>query len=340
MDGRPYIREWRDAVAAGRMIGPRIVTAGPILDGAPPARDDNLALADADAGRRAVAEQAKGGYDFLKVYTNLSPPTYAAIVEEAKRRSLRVAGHVPRGVPLATAAGSLWSIEHLGDFASSVSAAGTAAPGWARRLLGAPIDAERLAKLAKELAAAQVWVVPTSVQKDREVAPPALVDRWVAEEARNIPAEAVAGWKQAAAAWSGRLDAEDWKLVEQARRNRLAVIAAFHRAGVRLAVGSDTPNPFVLPGASVHLELANFVAAGLTPFEALRAATVAPARMLGLDREQGTVEVGKRADLLLLAGDPLLDVAALGRRVGIVLAGRWLGADELRALPENLASSK
>jgi imidazolonepropionase-like amidohydrolase len=166
------------------------------------------------------------------------------------------------------------------------------------------------------------------------------VDRWVAEEARNIPAEAVAGWKQAAAAWSGRLDAEDWKLVEQARRNRLAVIAAFHRAGVRLAVGSDTPNPFVLPGASVHLELANFVAAGLTPFEALRAATVAPARMLGLDREQGTVEVGKRADLLLLAGDPLLDVAALGRRVGIVLAGRWLGADELRALPENLASSK
>jgi imidazolonepropionase-like amidohydrolase len=337
MDGRPYIRDWRDAVAAGRMTGPRIVTAGPILDGAPPARDDNLALADADAGRRAVAEQANGRYDFLKVYTNLSAATYAAIVEDAKRRGLRVAGHVPRGVPLAAAARDLWSIEHLGDFGASVSAAGTATPGWARRLMGAPIDPERLAAFSRELAGTPLWVVPTAIQKDREVAPPALVDHWVAEEARDIPADAVAGWRQAAAAWSGRLDADDWKIVEQARRNRLAVISAFHRAGVKLAIGTDTPNPFVLPGASVHLELANFVAAGLSPAEALRAATLAPAQMLGLEREQGTVEIGKRADLLLLGSNPLLNVAASAKPIGIVLAGRWLSADELKALPANLA---
>jgi imidazolonepropionase-like amidohydrolase len=284
-----------------------------------------------------VAEQAGGRYDFIKIYTNLSPETYAAIIEEAKRRGLRVAGHVPRGVPLATAARSLWSIEHLGDLASSVSASGTASPGWARRLLGGPIDAERLASLSRELAGTPLWVIPTSIQKDREVAPPALVDRWVANEARNIPAEAVAGWKRAAAAWSSRLDADDWKLVEQARLNRLTVIAALHRAGVKLAVGSDTPNPFVLPGLSVHQELANFVAAGLSPAEALRAATLAPARMLGLEREQGTVEVGKRADLLLLGSNPLTDIAAAGRPVGLVLAGHWLSAAELRALPADLA---
>jgi hypothetical protein len=340
MDGRPYIRDWRDAVAAGRIIGPRIVTAGPILDGAPPAREDNVALADAEAGRRAVAEQADGRYDFLKVYTNLSPETYAAIVKEAKGRGLRIAGHVPRGVPLATAARSLWSVEHLGDLASSVSATGTATPSWARRLMGAPIDPERLANLSRELAGTPLWVIPTSIQKDREVAPPSVVDRWMAEEARNIPAEAVAGWKRAAAAWSSRLDTDDWKLVEQARLNRLAVILALHRAGVKLAVGSDTPNPFVLPGLSVHQELANFVAAGLSPAEALRAATLAPARMLGLEREQGTVEVGKRADLLLLGSNPLLNVAAATRPVGLVLAGRWLSAAELGALSSDLAPAQ
>jgi hypothetical protein len=203
--------------------------------------------------------------------------------------------------------------------------------------LGAPIDPERLAKLARELAAASVWVVPTTIQKDRELAPLAVVDRWVAEETQNIPAEVVASWRKAAAGWASRLDANDCKIVDQARLNRLAVVAALHRAGVKLAVGSDTTNPFVMPGASVHLELANFVAAGLSPAEALRAATLAPARMLGLEREQGTVEVGKRADLLLLTANPLLDISAASKPVGLVLAGRWFGADELRALSVNLA---
>jgi imidazolonepropionase-like amidohydrolase len=107
-----------------------------------------------------------------------------------------------------------------------------------------------------------------------------------------------------------------------------------------LAVGSDTPNPFVAMGASVHQELANFVEAGLSPYEALRAATVAPARMLGLEREQGTLEVGKRADLLLLAANPLEDVARAAKPAGLVLAGRWFAASELQALPGDLGSGK
>jgi imidazolonepropionase-like amidohydrolase len=96
----------------------------------------------------------------------------------------------------------------------------------------------------------------------------------------------------------------------------------------------------VVPGASVHLELANFVEAGLSPAQALRAATVAPARMLGLELEQGTVEVGKRADLLLLSRNPLLDVSAAAKPVGIVLAGRWLTSSDLDSLPTDLAVPK
>jgi hypothetical protein len=336
MDGRPNIMVWRDETAAGRLAGPRIVTAGPILDGAPPAREDNLALADAAAGRAAVAEQAGLGYDFIKVYTNLSPETHAAILEEAQRRGLRVAGHVPRKVPLAAAAAGHWSIEHLGDFAPAVSDPGGATPGWARRFLAAPIAPERLAALGGTLAASRVWVVPTTVQKDRELAPATTVDAWVAAEMQAVPAEVLAGWRSASARWAERLEPDDWALIEQARRNRLAVILAFHGAGVRLAVGSDTPNPFVLPGLSVHLELANFVAAGLTPAQALAAATIEPARMLGLEREQGSVEVGKRADLLLLSANPLDDIGNAARRVGIFVGGRWFAEGELRAMNPRL----
>ena len=88
MVGRPYILEWRNLIERGEMLGPRIHTAGPILDGDPPARDDNLAVGSAEEAREAVRAQAAAGYDFVKVYTNLSPTAYAAIVEEAAGRWL------------------------------------------------------------------------------------------------------------------------------------------------------------------------------------------------------------------------------------------------------------
>jgi imidazolonepropionase-like amidohydrolase len=120
--------------------------------------------------------------------------------------------------------------------------------------------------------------------------------------------------------------------VERGRANRLAVVGAFHRAGVRLLVGTDTPQPFVIPGAAVHEELANFVAAGLSPEEALAAATREAARFVGQESLWGTVEPGKRADLLLLEGNPLADITATRRIAGLVAQGRWLPAEKLRDL--------
>jgi len=342
MDGQPFILGWRGDVAAGRTIGPRIVTAGPIIDGSPPARPDNLAVADAAAARAAVAAQAAAGYDFIKLYSNLSLDAYSAAVAEARARGLRVAGHIPTAVGLEKALESRWSVEHLGDFASLMaSQGGPPTPSWARRGLSAPLDQARLAALAAQLAKAKVWVVPTVIQQDRWLAPKAEVERWLAEPAiRNIPAAIIAQWRTPMERISSRMDEGDWAMVAQGRRNRLATIAAFHRAGVPLAVGSDTPNPFVAMGASVHQELANFVEAGLSPHEALRAATVAPARMLGLEREQGTVEAGKRADLLLLGSNPLEDVGRAAKPAGMVLAGRWFTAEELEALPEDFGRGK
>jgi hypothetical protein len=341
MDGRPYILDWRRRVAAGALAGPRIVTAGPIIDGSPPAREDNLAVADAAEARAAVASQAAAGYDFIKLYANLSPEAYRAAAGEAQQRGLRVVGHVPKAVPLQTALASQWSLEHLGDLAAAVAAPeGPVVPDWARRTLAAPLDQARLGALARQLASSKAWVVPTTIQQDRWLGSAADVAKWTAEPAiRDLPPGVLHQWRGMNQRISSRLDAQDWAMMARARGNRLAVLGALHRAGVKLAVGTDTPNPFVAMGASVHQELANFVAAGLTPYEALKAATVDPAKLLGLDGEQGTIAIGKRADLLLLARDPLRDVGHAASPVGMALNGRWFGETELRRLAQDFARS-
>jgi hypothetical protein len=218
-----------------------------------------------------------------------------------------------------------WSLEHLGDLAGPTAQTPSETPGWARRFLAAPLDPARTQALTAQLAEIGVWVVPTSVEKDRSLAPPATVEGWLADPAmRDLPAGALGTWRGMMRGFSGRLGADDWPMVEQARRNRIELIRLLHTNGVRLVVGSDTPNMFVVPGQSVHLELANFVAAGFTPGEALEAATAAPARMLGPLSDAGSIEVGKRADLLLLTADPFEDVGNLQRRAGLVVNGRWL----------------
>jgi tetratricopeptide (TPR) repeat protein len=108
-----------------------------------------------------------------------------------------------------------------------------------------------------------------------------------------------------------------------------SMVSAFHRAGVPLMCGTDAPFDLVVPGASLHDELAAFVACGMTPLEALRAATLVPARFLGIDAESGSVAAGKRADLVLVEGDPLEDVGAARRIGGVCLAGRWLPREQV-----------
>ncbi len=122
------------------------------------------------------------------------------------------------------------------------------------------------------------------------------------------------------------MDAEDWKTVERGRENRRRLLRILHEAGVKLALGTDTPNPFVVPGFSVHEELANFIEAGFTPRQALGAATRQGARLLEKSQEFGTIEVGKRADLLLLAESPLRNVNALRHPLGVMARGRWMPA--------------
>jgi imidazolonepropionase-like amidohydrolase len=338
MDGRPNILDWKRQSAAGTLASPDIHTAGPVLDGSPPVRDDNLALATPGEGRRAVEQQAAAGYDFVKVYANLSPAAFQAIVEAAAARGLPVAGHVPRDVPLETfLASGAASLEHLGDFADSIAAppaSGVTPPAVLKRRLGFPADQGRMEAVAARVAASPLWVAPTIVADDRLVASAAEVERWMKDPETAAVDRGILNyyWRGTVARGAERVGEAGWHWVEQGRANRLALLRALHRAGVPLLLGTDTPQPFVFPGASLHDELANYVAAGLTPGEALALATREPARFLGQQQAWGTIERGKRANLLLLDADPLADIAATRRIAGVVSGGRWLPAAELERM--------
>lgn len=332
MDGRPYLLDWRDRIAAGELTGPTIVTAGPLLDGDPPLRDDNTVVRNAAEGARIVAEQHAAGYDFVKVYTNLSPETYAAILAAARERGMPVAGHVPRGVRLEQALDAgMASIEHLDGYDDLIEADDSPFRSrwhWSKRYLAMPADAAKMRSAAERTTAAGVWNVPTLVEKEK-IAPLAEMSGWLARpEIQRLPqlfrdAWDPAGWDAQRRGAVERMDAEDFALLAEGRRQRLALVKALSDAGAGLLVGSDTPNPFVVPGLSALEEIRLFGEAGLTPEQALAAATREAARFLRQEEEFGTIAPGRRADLVLLAANPLDDLAHLDRRVGVMARGRW-----------------
>lgn len=332
MDGRPHLLAWREQIRAGTLLGPRIVTAGPILDGAPPLLPDNVSVASPDAARDAVRQQASAGYDFIKVYTNLSPSAYSAIVDAARDAQLPVAGHVPRSVSLETAAESQAAIEHLTDIGRWIEADDSPLAGkwhWSKLLIAAPIAPLKLTAVARRLAAAGTAVVPTMLQAERSVGSAEELSRWLqTPEVANLPPEFRTEWESRVRRASARLEGDDWHIVERGLKQRAAVVNALREAGVRLLVGTDTPNAFVVPGFSMHEELQRLTSSGASAEKALAAATRVPCEFLGLDC--GVVAPGRRADLLITENNPLHDPANL-RPVLVVVAGRPYPVQELRS---------
>jgi imidazolonepropionase-like amidohydrolase len=323
MDGRPYILDWRERVQSGAIAGPRIVTAGPILDGAPPLLPDNTAVPSTDAARRLVSEQAALGYDFVKVYTNLSAEVYEAIAAEARAKGLPVAGHVPRSVPLQRALEWQQAFEHLNDLGRAIEAGDSPHLGrwhWSKALVAAPIDGQKLENVARQIAAAGTPVVPTLVQAARSVASGEQLEAWQrAAEAGLVSAEMREAWVQRVRRASERLEGDDWRVVERGVEQRRAIVRALRAANVPVLAGTDTPNPFVVPGVSLHEELRLLEEAGLSRAEVLIAATRAPCEFLRL--ACGVIEAGRAADLIVTATNPLEAGAAI-EPITVVAAGR------------------
>jgi len=336
---------WKRSIASGELLGPHIFCAGPWLAAAGKKSPEQWPVASADEARAAVRELKQRGADFIKIISLPSRDTFFAVADEAKKQRIPFVGHLPPEVsPAEASAAGMRSIEHL--FCSNMAVAFSSKEEELRRRLLAvegPNSGETLAEIVREAAAtyrpekaealAQLFskngtsITPTLASLQITAHP----ESWRADDPGlgYIPAALAADWRDAihdekAARRATRLAREtavDWKLTSE-----------LHHHGAQLLLGSDSLDPFVFPGDSLHQELAEFVRAGFTPLEALQAATLGAARFLGNENLYGTVEKGKIADMVLLDANPLDDIANTRRISAVVFSGRYLDRKALDLL--------
>ena len=342
MFGSPMHVRWRKEIADGELLGPTIVTAGPIIDGDPPVWPGSTVLVDPADAEKVVLEQKEAGYDFLKVYEKLSRETYDAVVAAAKKHGMRVMGHVPRSVDLAHAIESgQKSIEHLDGWAEAAQADDSPHRGpVSLRDEGAAwkhVDAKKIAASAEAAAKAGTWNCPTLVVYQKWVVADEM-EAMLARPEMKYASPMLRTFWDPKYNYLGKMPAETIRSLRDSDVDRKRTVGILHANGARILLGTDMGNPFVVPGFSLHEELANLVASGLSPYEALRAGTSGAAEFLGESESWGSVAVGRRADLLLLEADPRTDVANAARRVGVMTRGRWLSEADLHGRLEELAA--
>ena len=345
----PPIKQWRAEIAAGTTIGPHIFAAGILIDGPYPfCKPCTIAVSNADEGEKAVLKVKEMGADFVKVYSMVPRDAYFAIAEEAKRQHMVLAGHVPEFVSAAEASDvGQKSIEHLMGILVACSAkeaelrkeneAKLRAEGirqdTAMLEQAAALDSfdeQKAAALFTRFVKNGTWICPT-LSVLRAVAFSGDADFRNDPRIKYIPDflkqqfwEGAYGWKEHTPEFNAQ--------AKRVFQKQLEVIGIMNRAGVRLIAGTDTANPYVFPGFSLHNELALLVQAGLTPTEALRTATINPARYFDMEKSLGTVEKGKIADLVLLDANPLTDINNTRKIDAVIVGGRYLPKEMLQKM--------
>lgn len=318
------IDEWRTRIATRLIIGPRIFRAGPILNGQK-FNAYQMVPGNPDETRGVARALKEVGVDFLKVHRRLPRDSYFALIDEAKKQGLAVVGHIPMTVtPEEASDAGQGSLEHTETLFEGTFSAGLKdgeLPHAIRRF-----RAEGAERLFERFVANRTVVTPTLVpyrslieSLDPSV-PPDPHSRYVAF---SLKKEARKRAKPASAEELAELKSTFAELLE--------VVRQMNRSGVTLMAGTDLAGTRV-PGFTLHEELAIFVEAGLTPLQALATATVTPARLLKMTDDFGTVEAGRRADLLLLDANPLDDIRNTRRISAVILSGKLLRRGDLDAL--------
>lgn len=337
------LKKWRAQVAAGTLVGPRIKTAGPILESPrflqileylatqlePPYGEllkqvvaTRKALPGPEAAEAMVQSLASEGVDFIKVRSVATPETFFALAAAAQQANLRLTGHTPEVLSLAEVSETeVGSLEHVLEVSPSP-------PEFT------PKDWEAIsAGFVKH----HTWLTPTLIaDQTTRLTPDASVAAVIEDTAgaldprrRYVPARLVDFWRlhRRLDAFEGPLD---WAAIH---RRGVEHFRALHRGGVGFLAGTDFGARLIYPGFSLHDELALVVKEiGLTPMEALQSATRNPARFFGLEDSLGTIAPGKLADLVLLEANPLEDISNTKKIAAVVVGGKLLDRPALDAL--------
>lgn len=341
-----------ERLRAEGVTAPRVFFAGPLMDGEHVVYDGEnnplLGIANPDeaTARANVARLADAGVDFIKIYEMVSPEVFAVLVEEAQARGLPVDGHVPLSMRARDVGPHAQSLEHLRNIEMDCVANGEATLAERRSLLANPeglsgsalrsslhrryripsIEAYDEAECRQVIASMMSTIqVPTLRLNARSIQPPTGRADW-SEVVGKLPPEVAEAWGTAGGGGGGGnpdLTFPNWSL---------RLVGLVHEAGVPIGAGTDTPISTAVPGYSLHSELEFLVRAGLSPTDALRAATIRPAEFFGLEDEMGTIEPGKLADLVLLERNPLEEITRTRKVRAVVTRGQLLDRSELDAL--------
>jgi imidazolonepropionase-like amidohydrolase len=320
MLGHPRHLELRSKLQSGELLGPRFYTSGPSLNG--------NSVKTPEAGADMVRQQKQAGYDFLKLHPGLNNETFASIASTANQEGIPFAGHVSYsvGVWRAIEAGYA-SIDHMDGFVESLVPELEAIPeqeaGLFAMYIADQADTTRIPKLMTALREKNIWVVPTQALAERWMSPaespetlgnkpemkymnPKTVQNWVATKQKLMA--------------DPRYDADAIDRYVELRRK---LIKACNDKQVGLLLGCDAPQVFNVPGISTHQELEYLVAAGLSPYDALRTGTVNVGKYFNRE-DIGVLKVGAAADLLLLSGNPLKNISETQRIEGVLIGHTYL----------------
>ena len=326
MLGHPLHLELREKAARGEIDAPRIYTSGPSFSGS---------ASTPEVAARMVTEQKAAGYDLLKIHPGVPRAAFDAMATAAARSGIRFAGHVPSEVGLDRALEARYaSIDHLDGYIEALAGHGDRFSQQESGFFGFAmidrVDESRIPALAAATRAAGVWNAPTQTLMEHLASPedPEVMAR--RPEMRYMPAATVAQWVQRKRSFQ-----QDPAFTPERAQRYVAVrrrlIKTLHDAGAGLILGSDAPQWWNVPGFSARRELEYLVAAGLTPYQALETGTRNPAVYFGAEREWGTIETGRSADLVLLDANPLQDIRSLWRQAGVMVRGEWISQSEIDA---------
>ncbi len=313
-----------EAARRGDLVGPHIYSSGPLMDGPEPIWGEaSMKITSPELAVGAVESQRATGWKAVKLYEGLTPEIYRAAVKAAKERDMQVWTHVPIGLDVEDVIDlGVDSIEHFDNVNDSVF---TVPEDGSREDDGrfftrwALADPKKMKALARRSAKAGVWHAPTYAVIAKRYEYGAQADAFYARPEMAYVDDSIREWWRGSVSRMGEYT-EDKRLAAGQQR---AFLKALHDAGAPLLLGTDTPNPFVVPGFAIHDELAAFVEAGIPAAEVLRIATADAARFLREEGEWGVVAEGARADLVLVRGDPVADLATLRTPLGVMVNGHW-----------------
>lgn len=335
---RDTILALRQRANLGGITSPRIYSAGAMIDGRPTTYADAIGVDDAADARKAVDQASVAGVDYIKVYTRIDPPLLKAIIDEANTFGLRVTGHLGLTDAVTAAKLGIRGDEHMTGVPESIVSDQSSLfsahyrgfwNGWtAFERSWASLDSSSLARVASELATRKVFVIPTLVLHETFSR---LDDSAITRppELKDVPSAEQTSWDVPGMVRRAGWSALDLAQFRKSRPRQDLFLREFVRAGGMIAAGTDASNQLLIPGFSEHREMELLVAAGLTPANALLAATRNGALLLGVD-SLGRIAPGKVADLVVLGANPLEDIRNTRKVEMVMLRGGLMSPDSIR----------